>query len=46
VYFPSVEAINDFLPTADFQAVAANAGSISTGGPPTVLLAEDNVFDL
>ncbi len=46
VYFPSIEAINDFLPTADFQAIAANAGSISTGGPPTVLLAEDNVFGL
>jgi uncharacterized protein (TIGR02118 family) len=46
VYFPSIEAINDFLPTPDFQAIAANAGSVSTGGPPTVLIAEDDVVEL
>jgi uncharacterized protein (TIGR02118 family) len=46
VYGPSLEAIQEFLGTPGGQEVAAHAGKISSGGAPTVMLADENVIQL
>lgn len=46
IYGPSIEAIQQFLGTPDGQEVAANAFKISSGGPPTVIFAEEDTYHL
>ena len=46
VWAPSIEALQDFLGTPDGQEVAGHAFKISSGGPPTVLLTEEEVHQL
>jgi uncharacterized protein (TIGR02118 family) len=46
IYAPTIDAIKDFLNTPDGQEVAANAAKISTGGPPAVIFAEDDTYQL
>jgi len=46
IYAPTIDAIKDFLDTPDGREVAANAAKISTGGPPAVIFAEDDTYQL
>jgi uncharacterized protein (TIGR02118 family) len=46
VYAPSIEVIKAFFNTADGQQVAAHASKISTGGPPILVFAEDDTYQL
>jgi uncharacterized protein (TIGR02118 family) len=46
IFAPSIDAIKAFLATPDGQEVAANAGKISSGGPPTVIFAEEDTHHL
>jgi uncharacterized protein (TIGR02118 family) len=39
--FPSAEALQQTLATAEMQAVAADANRISSGGPPVILIGHD-----
>jgi uncharacterized protein (TIGR02118 family) len=41
LYFPSMEALQEAASTEDAQATVAHAVSISTGGQPYFLVAED-----
>ena len=41
LYFPSVEALEEALGTEGGQETAAHAFSISTGGPPILLVGEE-----
>ena len=40
ITFPSMGALQSWAGSEDGQAVAQNAGEISSGGPPTVLIAQ------
>ena len=44
LYFPSVEALQEALGTEGGQETAAHASSISTGGPPVLLVAEEETI--
>ena len=41
IHYPSIEALQESLATPDAQAVAAHAVSISSGGPPVIMIARD-----
>lgn len=41
IHYPSIEALQESLATPDAQAVAAHAVSISSGGPPVIMIAQD-----
>ena len=41
LYFPSVEALQEAFGTEGGQETAAHAVSISTGGPPVLLVSEE-----
>ena len=42
LYFDSMESLQAAMGSADGQAAVAHAVEISTGGPPVVLIAEDD----
>ena len=42
LYFDSIESLQSAMASAAGQAVVAHAMEISTGGPPVVLIAEDD----
>jgi uncharacterized protein (TIGR02118 family) len=42
LYFESPEALQSAMTSAGGQAAVAHANAISTGGPPVVLIAEDD----
>jgi uncharacterized protein (TIGR02118 family) len=44
LYFPSVEALQEALGTEGGQQTAAHAVSISSGGPPVLLIAQENSY--
>jgi uncharacterized protein (TIGR02118 family) len=44
VYFPSMEALNACVASAGAKETLAHAVSISTGGPPVFLIAEEDTF--
>jgi uncharacterized protein (TIGR02118 family) len=44
VHFPSMEALQACAASADGQATLAHATKISSGGPPVVMIAEDQSF--
>jgi uncharacterized protein (TIGR02118 family) len=46
VHFPSHEVLQACAASAAAQEVVAHAFRISTGGPPTVLIAEEHVINL
>jgi|SRR5579863_6270571 uncharacterized protein (TIGR02118 family) len=45
IYFPSRAALDESLGTAGAQETAAHAVSISSGGPPIFLIAEEETFE-
>lgn len=44
VHFPTAEALQACAASAGGQATLAHAASISSGGPPTILIAEEQTF--
>jgi uncharacterized protein (TIGR02118 family) len=44
LYFPSVEALQEALGAEGGQETAAHAVSISSGGPPVLLIAQENSY--
>ena len=44
LYFPSVEALQEALGSEGGQQTTAHAVSISSGGPPVLLIAEDETY--
>ena len=44
VYFPSKSALEACAATPGAQATLAHAAKISTGGPPLILIAEEETF--
>ena len=44
VHFPSMEALQACAASADGQATLAHAAQISSGGPPVVMIAEEQSF--
>jgi uncharacterized protein (TIGR02118 family) len=44
VHFPSMEALQACAASADGQATLAHATKISSGGPPVVMIAEEQSF--
>jgi uncharacterized protein (TIGR02118 family) len=42
LYFDSIESLQAAMASAGGQAAVAHATEISTGGPPVVLIAEDD----
>jgi uncharacterized protein (TIGR02118 family) len=44
IHFPTMEALNASVESADGKEVVAHAASISTGGPPIVLVCEEETF--
>jgi len=44
VYFPSMDALQRCAASQGGQETLAHAKAISTGGPPVVLIAEEDVF--
>ena len=40
LYFPSMQALQDSMASPGTQEAAAHAAAISTGGPPIILIAE------
>jgi uncharacterized protein (TIGR02118 family) len=44
VHFPSMEALNRCAASAGGQATLANALKISSGGPPVIMVAEEDTF--
>ena len=44
VHFPSMEALQECAGSAGGKETLAHAASISTGGPPVVLVAEEETF--
>jgi uncharacterized protein (TIGR02118 family) len=44
IHFPSLEALNACAASEDAQATLAHAESISTGGKPIFLVAEEETF--
>jgi uncharacterized protein (TIGR02118 family) len=45
VHFPSMEALQRCAESAGGKETLAHAVKISSGGPPTVMIAEENTFD-
>ena len=45
IYFPSRAALDEALDTSGAQEAAAHAVSISSGGPPIILIAEEETFE-
>jgi len=43
LYFPSLQALQDSMASPGTQEAAAHAFAISTGGPPIILVAEEEV---
>ena len=46
IHFPSMESLQAFAGSADGQGAVADAQRISTGGPLTLLVAQEDVVDL
>jgi uncharacterized protein (TIGR02118 family) len=44
VHFPSMEALQRCAESAGGKATLANATKISTGGPPIIMIAEEDTF--
>jgi uncharacterized protein (TIGR02118 family) len=44
VHFPSLEALQQCAESAGGKETLAHAAKISSGGPPTVMIAEENTF--
>lgn len=44
VHFPSMEALQQCAASQGAQETLANAAKISTGGPPVILIAEEETF--
>jgi uncharacterized protein (TIGR02118 family) len=44
VYFPSLEALQACAASADGKETLAHAAKISSGGPPVMLIAEEQTF--
>jgi uncharacterized protein (TIGR02118 family) len=44
VHFPSMEALQRCAESAGGKATLANATKISTGGPPVIMIAEEDTF--
>jgi len=44
VYFPSMEALQRCAASAGAQETLANAAKISSGGPPVIMIAEEDTF--
>jgi uncharacterized protein (TIGR02118 family) len=44
VYFPSMEALEQCAASAGGQETLANAVEISSGGPPVIMIAEEDTF--
>ncbi len=44
IHFPSVEALQACAASAGGKETLAHAAKISTGGPPIILIAEEQVF--
>lgn len=44
VHFPSLEALQACAASAGGKETLAHAGKISSGGPPVVLVAEEQIF--
>ena len=45
IHFPSLEALQACAASAGGKETLAHAAKISTGGPPVVLIGEEQVFD-
>jgi len=45
VYFPSMEALQRCAASAGAQETLANAAKTSSGGPPVIMIAEDDTFN-
>jgi uncharacterized protein (TIGR02118 family) len=45
VHFPSMEALERCAESAGGQATLANAVKISSGGPPVIMIAEEDTFN-
>ena len=45
VHFPSMEALQRCAASAGAQETLANAAKISSGGPPVIMIAEDDTFN-
>lgn len=46
IHFPAMQNLQDFAGSKSGQDAVAHAGKISTGGAPTVLIAEEEVVTL
>ena len=44
VHFPSMEALQQCAATAGAKATLAHAAKISSGGPPVIMIAEEDTF--
>jgi uncharacterized protein (TIGR02118 family) len=44
VYFPSMEALQQCAQSEGGKATLANAVAISSGGPPVIMIAEEDTF--
>jgi len=44
VYFPSIEALQQCAESPGGKETMANAAKISSGGPPVVMIAEEDTF--
>lgn len=44
VHFPSMEALQACAASADGKATLAHGGQISSGGPPVIMIAEEESF--
>ena len=44
VHFPSMEALQQCAATAGAKATLAHAAKISSGGPPVIMIAEEDAF--
>ena len=45
VYFPTMEALQRCAASAGAQETLANATKISSGGPPVIMIAEEDTFN-
>ena len=45
VYFPSMEALQACAASADGKETLAHAAKISSGGPPVIMIAEEESFN-
>ena len=44
LYFPSLEALKECASSENAQKAVAHAFAISSGGPPTILIAEEEII--